>query len=625
MKCPVCKTELASTDKSCRICGFSKLHVEFVSASDAENWKNRVVIPYREEWIQQQSRSSIEQDKTQSNNIDRAEGYQQNKPTQGTNIALNYVKRGNMALEEKDWDRAESFFEQALNHDAECAEAYLGKFLIKKECADLSELAEHRFRIDTENINFQRALKFADSSLLGRIHAALEQQKVNIARRIEAARETTEQQKKTQMRLQTVRNRIAPAQKLISARGHTTVCIKVDGTVFATGENTQGQCNVASWNNVIQISNSDSHTVGLREDGTLCATGRNTEDQCKVDINTIDSASRMITQFSGDWTDLVDVSVNIGRTVAVKKHGGCVYAGMPINNETSYMLNMMMGMKLGGDIQSISCGPFHLVALKKDGTVRAYGENDAGQCDFRWPDWMNIVAVEVCYDNTIGLKSDGTIVMTKKDDLFIAEASSWTEIVAISAGTHAIVGLKEDGTIVKAGLIDTVDTSAWTDIVAVSLGYQHIIGLRSDGTLLSAGNNPHGECDVSGIRLFESIDTYEAERVFAKEEAKRKADEERRVREAAIKQAEIEKQRREAERERLEKERLEKEQIAREQRLAQERAFLELQRREQNEALLRKQRQLQQELSSLKGWFAGKRRKEIEGALRQIQAKIENL
>ena len=41
------------------------------------------------------------------------------------------LKRGNMALEDGDWTKADEFFEQVLNQDAECGAAYLGKFLAK--------------------------------------------------------------------------------------------------------------------------------------------------------------------------------------------------------------------------------------------------------------------------------------------------------------------------------------------------------------------------------------------------------------------------------------------------------------------------------------------------------------
>lgn len=437
----------------------------------------------------------------------------------------NYVKRANMALEDKKWDEAKDYFEQALNCDAECAAAYLGKFLIMKKCTNLEELAEHHFRIDTENINFQRALKYADSSLTSKIYATLEQQKINIAKRVEEAKEAAEQKRITQKRLQKIRDRIAPAQKLISARGHTTVCVKVDGTVFATGENKHRQCEVSSWNNVVQIANSDSHTVGLREDGTLYATGRNTEKQCNVSAISNES-DPLIMQLlsSNNWKDIVDVSADVGRTIAVRRDGSCVLMGIPIKSEADCM---MIGFNIGGNNRSISSAPFHLAALKKDGTVYAYGENDVGQCNVRGSSWRDIVSVETDMNNTIGLRTDGTIVMTEKDNRFIGEALLWKDIVAISVGMNAIVGLKDDGTVIKAGMVDRCDVSMWTDIVAVSLGYQHVIGLRADGTLLATGNNTHGECNVSGIRLFNSIDTYEEERIAIKEEVQRKADEER--------------------------------------------------------------------------------------------------
>ena len=45
---------------------------------------------------------------------------------QNSNVTT-LLKRGAMALEDSDWDRADEFYEEVLNQDAECAEAYLGK------------------------------------------------------------------------------------------------------------------------------------------------------------------------------------------------------------------------------------------------------------------------------------------------------------------------------------------------------------------------------------------------------------------------------------------------------------------------------------------------------------------
>ena len=47
------------------------------------------------------------------------------------------IKRGNMALEDGDWAKADSFFEEALNQNPECAEAYLGKLLAAEKLVNL--------------------------------------------------------------------------------------------------------------------------------------------------------------------------------------------------------------------------------------------------------------------------------------------------------------------------------------------------------------------------------------------------------------------------------------------------------------------------------------------------------
>ena len=50
------------------------------------------------------------------------------------------LKRGYMALEDKDYAKATDFFEQALNNDPECGDAYWGKVLCGYEVSDAKEL-----------------------------------------------------------------------------------------------------------------------------------------------------------------------------------------------------------------------------------------------------------------------------------------------------------------------------------------------------------------------------------------------------------------------------------------------------------------------------------------------------
>ncbi|MDO4478006.1 MAG: DUF6273 domain-containing protein [Lachnospiraceae bacterium] len=49
----------------------------------------------------------------------------------GSTTAAAQIQRGNIALEDHEWGKADEFFEEALNLDPECAEAYVGKLLAR--------------------------------------------------------------------------------------------------------------------------------------------------------------------------------------------------------------------------------------------------------------------------------------------------------------------------------------------------------------------------------------------------------------------------------------------------------------------------------------------------------------
>jgi tetratricopeptide (TPR) repeat protein len=54
------------------------------------------------------------------------------------------LKRGNMCLEDKDWSKADEYFDRVLDSDAECAEAYLGKALVTAKAGNLGALIPKR-------------------------------------------------------------------------------------------------------------------------------------------------------------------------------------------------------------------------------------------------------------------------------------------------------------------------------------------------------------------------------------------------------------------------------------------------------------------------------------------------
>ena len=62
----------------------------------------------------------------------------------GNNKIASLLDRGNMALEDGDWAKADSFFEDVLNNDSKNAQAYLGKALAVEKCRTLDALVRKR-------------------------------------------------------------------------------------------------------------------------------------------------------------------------------------------------------------------------------------------------------------------------------------------------------------------------------------------------------------------------------------------------------------------------------------------------------------------------------------------------
>ncbi len=148
---------------------------------------------------------------------------------------------------------------------------------------------------------------------------------------------------------------------------------------------------------------------------------------------------------------------------------------------------------------SVSAGATFTVALRKDGTVLAVGNNKAGQCDVT--DWRDIVSVSASNAHVVGLRADGTVVAAGTNNNISDSSfdfSDWEDIVAVFTGYHSSVGLRADGTVVADGLNrNSQKVSDWTDIIAAAAGGRHFVGLRADGTVLAAGLNEDGQCSVS--------------------------------------------------------------------------------------------------------------------------------
>ena len=98
------------------------------------------------------------------------------------------------------------------------------------------------------------------------------------------------------------------------------------------------------------------------------------------------------------------------------------------------------------DIVSISCGYYHTIGLRKDGTAVATGINGAGECNVQG--WKDIVSISCGELYTIGLRKDGTMVATGSSSCGQCDVQNWRDIIAIYAGRCRTLGVRRDGTII---------------------------------------------------------------------------------------------------------------------------------------------------------------------------------
>lgn len=169
----------------------------------------------------------------------------------------------------------------------------------------------------------------------------------------------------------------------------------------------------------------------------------------------------------------------------------CLRCGRALQEPELELLRRAMGWEQEPDpnrIVAIDGGRDHTVALYADGTAAAIGDNQYGQCSVS--EWRDIVAISArCY-HTIGVKKDGTVVVTGNDfGNRNKAASAWTDIVEVADGTFHTVGRTGSGTAVAVGdkTGGKLDVSDWRDLQAIAASSGYTIGLRDDGTVVTAG------------------------------------------------------------------------------------------------------------------------------------------
>ena len=276
---------------------------------------------------------------------------------------------------------------------------------------------------------------------------------------------------------------------------YNTFIIKTNGTLWATGNNEEGQLGNGSYgsgnvsNIFIQIgtetnwktiSPSAAHTLGIKNDGTLWAWGSN--QQGKLGDGTF--TNRYTPIQIGTDTNWKEVASGLQYSVAIKTDGTLWVWGLNnANMGGSSLIPRQIGIDTDWKEISTDAAGLHTLALKNNGKLYAFGKTWSGG------------------NGALGL---GSTILVANTPMQIGLDSDWQ---SISAGFNNSFAIKTNGTLWGWGQNDLGQLGDGTQIdkltptqiglqsdwMLVSAGQRHTVALKSNGDLYTWGDNSLGQ------------------------------------------------------------------------------------------------------------------------------------
>ena len=199
---------------------------------------------------------------------------------------------------------------------------------------------------------------------------------------------------------------------------------------------------------------------------------------------------------SSDFTNATFKAIATGEmhSLALKEDGTVVTWG---DNQYG-RATMPTGLR---GVKAITAGVWHSLALKEDGTVVGWGLDNVGQVKVPIG-LVGVIAISAGAYHSIALKEDGLVVAWGHSYLGITSVPlELNHVKAISAGGDHSLALKEDGTVVAWGANDKGQSNVpigLAGVKAISAGNKFSLALKQDGTVVAWGNNENGQLNVPG-------------------------------------------------------------------------------------------------------------------------------
>ena len=473
-------------------------------------------------------------------------------PGEGSKIA-SLLDRGNMALEDDDWEAADSFFEDVLNNDSKNAQAYLGKTLAQEECSSLDELVQERLEesrcVDSETLYIpERQAHVAEMVEKYTLPGYVEE--VTIRELYKVDRSYSSEVSGRQKQYQEEENWWQDHRWLSRAEKFA------QGAVAQTIQNAKQQLFAQLNDRIRQAEQADEKTIAEMEqayDEVLAEADVQAEKlyrdglarrenvyQSLLERAKTETEPRALLKLAEAFDDLGDYQDSRDLAGHCRKRAEEEQARINTERERRRIIEeqrrkeeqakqqkqkLIFTIVISAVIAVIIAAVLLVTKviipgnqykaaealLAKGDTAHAAFAFDAlgnyrdarERCSALWAEIANWQTISAGSYNSAALRSDGTVVVVGDNDRGQCNTNEWNDIVAVSAGNKFTIGLRNDGTVVAAKssfgfTYGECCVDGWTDIVAVDTGINYSVGLRSDGTVVAVGDKQYGACDVSG-------------------------------------------------------------------------------------------------------------------------------